>query len=161
MLKRKIAIAAATESSSAHQSRLDDHRHVERQAVAAHRRGLAEQGVQREPDREVQDHADHRGGDRRQRAGERLVAAQPLDEGRAEEDPEEARREGHPGREQAAERAGQHRRQRAGIAEGGQEADELQHHDQRPGRGLGHAEAVEHLARLQPADSVSTACCAT
>ena len=58
--------------------------------------------------------------------------------------------EGDPGRQQSAERRRQHRRQRAGIAIGGHEADELQHHDQRARRGLGHAEAVEHLARLQP-----------
>ena len=31
------------------------------------------------------------------------------------------------------------------------ETDELHHHDQRPGGGLGHAEPVEHLARPQPA----------
>ena len=104
----------------------------------------------REPDRQIEDHADHRGGDRRQRAREPLVAAQRLDEGRAEEDPEEAGDEGDPGRQQSAERGRQHRRQRAGIAIGGHEADELQHHDQRARRGLGHAEAVEHLARLQP-----------
>ena len=79
-----------------------------------------------------------------------LVAAQRLDVGRAEEDPEEAGDEGDPGRQQSAKRGRQHRRQRAGIAIGGHEADELQHHDQRARRGLGHAEAVEHLARLQP-----------
>ena len=39
---------------------------------------------------------------------------------------------------------------RAGIAEGGHEAHELQDHDQRSGRGLGHAEAVQHLARPKP-----------
>ena len=37
---------------------------------------------------------------------QRLVAAQRFDERRADEDPEEARRERHPGGEQAAERAG-------------------------------------------------------
>ena len=102
-LKRNIAIAAATESSSAgnRRSTAPARRTTSR---TLNRPGLAEQRVQREPDREVEDHADHRGGDRRQRAGERLVAAQRLDEGRAEEDPEEARREGHPGREQPAER---------------------------------------------------------
>ena len=59
--------------------------------------------------------------------------------------------EGHPGGEQAAERARHERRQRAGIAEGAHEAHELEHHDERAGRGLGHAEAVEHLAGLEPA----------
>ena len=38
-----------------------------------------------------------------------------------------------------------------GVAEGGEVADEGQHQDQRPGRGLGHGEAVQHLAGLQPA----------
>ena len=51
-----------------------------------------------------------------------------------------------PPRVPASERA-----QRAGIAEGGHEADELQDHDQRTRRRLGHAEAVEHLAGRQPA----------
>ena len=37
----------------------------------------------------------------------------------------------------------------AGLAEGGEEADELQHHDQRARGRLGHAEAVEHLAGLR------------
>jgi hypothetical protein len=81
----------------------------------------------------------------------KAVAAQPLDERRAEEDPQEAGREGHPGGEQAAERPGEHRRQPAGLAEGAHEADELGDHDQRPGRRLGHAEPVEHLARREPA----------
>ena len=42
-------------------------------------------------------------------------------------------------------------RERSGIAERAHEADELQDHDERAGRRLGHAEAVEHLAGLQPA----------
>ncbi len=79
--------------------------------------GLSKQRVQREPDREVEDHADHGGRDRTERPGEALVAAQELDVGRTEEDPEEARREGDPGREQPAQRAGEHRRQAAGIAD--------------------------------------------
>ena len=39
----------------------------------------------------------------------------------------------------------------AGLAVGGEEADELEDHDQRAGGGLGHAEAVEHLAGGEPA----------
>ena len=39
----------------------------------------------------------------------------------------------------------------AGLAGGAHEADELGDHDQRPGRRLGHAEPVEHLAGRQPA----------
>ena len=38
-----------------------------------------------------------------------------------------------------------------GLAEGAHEADELHDHDQRPGRRLGHAQAVQHLAGPQPA----------
>ena len=102
--------------------------------------------MQREPNRQIEDDADHGGGDRRQRTRKALVAAQPLDERRAEKDPEKARRERDPGREQSAKRAGQHRRQRAGIAIGGHEADELKHHDQRTRRGLGHTEAIQHFA---------------
>ena len=82
---------------------------------------------------------------------QRLVVAQPLDEGRAEPDPQKARHEGPPGREQPAQRAGEQRRQRAGIAVGGHEADELHDHDQRARRRLGHAEPVEHLAGPEPA----------
>jgi len=62
-------------------------------------------------------------------ARESAVAARLLDERCAEEDPQEARREGDPGGEKAAEHAGRHRRERPGIAVGGQETDELQHHD--------------------------------
>ena len=87
--------------------------------------------MQREPDREVEDHADDGGGDRAERAGEALVAAQALDVGGADEDPEEAGRERDPGRKQSAERRCKHRRQPAGIAIGGHEANELKHHDQR------------------------------
>ena len=54
--------------------------------------------------------------------------------------------EGHPGGEQPAERRREQRVERAGVAVGAEEADELGDHDQRPGRRLGHAEAVEHLA---------------
>ena len=74
-----------------------------------------------------------------------------LDERRAEEDPEEAGHEGHPGGEHAAERAGDHGMQRARIPKGAHEADELHDHDQRAGRGLGQAQAIQHLAGLEPA----------
>ena len=37
-----------------------------------------------------------------------------------------------------------------GLAPGGEEAHELRHHDQRAGRGLGHAEPVQHLAGCHP-----------
>ena len=104
-LKRKIAIPAASESASAQGSMLASTGASKPTPIGAHRPHLPEHGVDREPDREVEDDADHRGGDRGERAVERLVAAQHLDEGRAEEDPQEARDEGDPGREQPAERA--------------------------------------------------------
>src|SRR3546814_5279186 len=50
-----------------------------------------------EPDGEVEDDADHRCGDRRQGGGQQPLAAQRLDVGRPEEDPEEAGHEGDPG----------------------------------------------------------------
>ena len=40
---------------------------------------------------------------------------------------------------------------RARIAKGAHEAHELGHHDQRPGRGLGEPQAVQHLAGREPA----------
>jgi hypothetical protein len=53
--------------------------------------------------------------------------------------------------EQTAKRPGQHGRQPAGMPEGRHEADELEHHYQGAGRGLGHAQTIEHLAWLEPA----------
>ena len=55
---------------------------------------LAEESVEREPDRQVEDHADHGGRDRGERVREGAAAAQPFDIGSAEEDPEEAGRKG-------------------------------------------------------------------
>ena len=46
----------------------------------------------------------------------------------------------------------------AGVAEGGEEADELRHQDQRAGRGFGKAEAVDHFRRGQPAVLSTTSC---
>ena len=109
---------------------------------------LAEQDVQREPHREIEDHADHRRGDRRQRPGEPAIAAQVLDERRAGKDPQQRRRERHPGRHRGAEHGRDQRRERRGIAESRQEANELGHQDERPRRGLGKAEAVDHLGRV-------------
>jgi hypothetical protein len=125
--------------------------HIEGNAIAANRDRLAEPGVEREPDRQVEDDPDDSGGDPGQRTGERLVVAQPFDERRAEADPQKARDKGGPGREQPAERARQHRRQRAGVAVGRHEADELHDHDQGARRRLRHTEPVEHLAGLEPA----------
>src|ERR1700730_17683085 len=57
---------------------------VERQRERTHRHGLVKHGVDRKPDGEVQNHADHRRGDGGERGVERLVAAQLLDEWRPE-----------------------------------------------------------------------------
>src|SRR5262245_29041282 len=124
---------------------------VERQRKCTHWHGLAKHGVDREPDGEVQDYADHRRGNGGERGIERLVAPQRLDKRRPEENPEKAGGERHPGGEQAAERSGHHGRERTGIAVRRNEAHELQHHDQRPRSGLGHSETIEHLPRLEPA----------
>ena len=111
----------------------------------------AEQHVQREPDRQIEDDADHRGGDGGERAGEPPVAAQFLDERRAGEDPQHRRHEGHPGGQRRAEQAGDERRERRRLAESGEEADELRHQDQRARRRLGKAERVDHFRRRHPA----------
>ena len=76
--------------------------------------------------------------------------AEPLDVGRTEEDPEEGRRECDPRHQDRGKHRSQVRIEAAWVAERCEEADELHHHDQRPGRRLGHAEAVEHLARGDP-----------
>src|SRR3546814_8160114 len=67
---------------------------------------LLEQSVDTKPDRQIEDHADHCGGDRRKRGRQCAVAAQPLDEWRAGEDPQEAWQEGNPGGEDCAEGRG-------------------------------------------------------
>jgi hypothetical protein len=68
----------------------------------------------------------------------------------AEEDPQEARHERHPRRQERREHCREHRRQRAGIAVAGEEADELHDHDQRARRRLRHAEPGQHLVGPQP-----------
>ena len=73
-----------------------EHRDIEREAEALEMPCLPKPGVQREPDREIQDDADDRRGDAGERAAERLVVAQPFDERRAEPDKEEARHKGAP-----------------------------------------------------------------
>ena len=85
-------------------------------------------------------------------ADQRPVAAQRLDEGRAEEDPQEAGHEGHPGREQPAER----RRPAAAAALPGSRKAPMKPTNcttmiSGPGVVSAMPEAVQHLARLQPA----------
>jgi hypothetical protein len=106
--------------------------------------------MQRKPERQIQDHADHGCRDAGERTGKRLVVAQSLDERRAETDPEKAGHKGAPGREQPTKDTGQHGGKRAWIAIGGKKAHKLDHHDQRSRRSFRHAEPVEHLARPQP-----------
>ena len=91
MLKRKIAVAAAIARTSAGTSTLDSTGMSNDSPNDRTGDGLPEHRMQREPDRQIENHADHGGGDRRQRARQSLVAAQGFDERRAEEDPEEAR----------------------------------------------------------------------
>ena len=113
-------------------------------------RDLPEQDVQREPDRQIEDDADHRGGDGGERAREPPVGAQLLDERRAGENPQHGGREGDPGGHGRAEHARGDRRERRGVAEGREEAHELRDQDQRPGRGLREAKPVDHLRRGHP-----------
>ena len=108
----------------------------------------------REEDGEAGDDADHGGGDAGQRGGQAAVAAQPFDVRRAEQDEQEARHERHPGGEQRREDGGDPGVEVAGVAVGADEGDELHHHDQRPGSGLGQGEAADHLARGEPAVDV-------
>ncbi len=110
----------------------------------------SEEGVEREPHGEVEDDADHGRRDPRQRGAKRPVAAQVLDIGCAEKDPQEARGEGDPGGDDRTDHAGQHRVQRAGVAVRPHETDELHDLNEGTGSGLGHSEAVQHFARLQP-----------
>src|SRR5260221_4862207 len=93
----------------------DKIRRVERQRECTHRNSLAKHAVNGEPDGEVEHHSNHRGGDCGQGGVERLVAPERLDERRPEENPEKAGCERDPGREQAAERSGHHRRERTWI----------------------------------------------
>src|SRR3546814_3861482 len=76
-----------------------------------HLADLAEQGVDRKPEREVQDDPDDGGGNRAQRGGERAIASHPLDEGSPREDPEIAGHERHPSGENRPQRGGNERRQ--------------------------------------------------
>ena len=71
--------------------------------MAVHWKSLAKYRVKREPDRQIEDHADDCGGDPGEGAVQRLVVSELLDERRAEPDPQEARDKGGPGRQQPAE----------------------------------------------------------
>jgi len=106
--------------------------------------------VQREVDRQVGDDADDGGGDPRQGGGQVGVASEPLDVRRPDEDEQEAGDERHPRRQQGAEHRSGPRVDRAGVAVGAEERDELHDHDQWPGCHLGKPEAAHHLTRGEP-----------
>ncbi|MET0631870.1 MAG: hypothetical protein ABWY92_13505, partial [Xanthobacteraceae bacterium] len=97
-LERLESGAAADEADQAGREHDERERHVDRARhrkleggpQPAHRHQHSEQHVQGKPHREIQDDADHGGGDGTQRRAQCLVGAQGLDEGRAEEDPEKA-----------------------------------------------------------------------
>ncbi len=107
--------------------------------------------MQRKPNGEIQNDSNDRGGDRGKSCGEADVAAQFLDVGSAEENPEKAGREGDPGGEQGAERGREQRRQALRMLPAAHEPDELQNHDERARRRLRQAESVHHLPGLEPA----------
>ena len=81
-----------------------------------------------------------------------LFFAQGFDKRRPDEDEEEARHEGDPGRDRGAEQGGGPRIERARVAISGDEADELQDHHQRARCRFGEGESVDHLARLHPGE---------
>ena len=112
---------------------------------------VGEHHPQPEPDGKVQDHPDNGRGNPGQCGGQQPVATKRLDIGRTKENPQETRREGHPGGDQRPQRAGQHRIQRARGAIGTDETDKLGDHDQRSGGGFGHAKTIQHLASVKPA----------
>ena len=58
--------------------------------------------------------------------------------------------ERHPGRHHRAEHTGRTGENGAASRKRGEEAYELRHQDQRPGRGFGEAEPVDHLGRRHP-----------
>ena len=82
-----------------------------------------------------------------ERAGERPVAAQALDVGRAEEDEEEAGKERHPRRHERADVALARRRAALRMVPARHEADELEHHDERSRRRLREARVRPRPAR--------------
>ena len=104
--------------------------------------------MEREPQRQVGDDSDHRRRHRGQRGAQARARAQPVDVGRAGEDPQKARREGRPQRDDGARDAPP---ERAAVPRGGEKADEAGDQDERSGRRFGQTQPVHHLARGQPA----------
>ncbi len=85
-----------------------------------------------------------------ERAVEFRLPSNPLDVGRAGEDPKKARREGRPQRHECADETHCDRRAFP-MRVSGEVADELSHEDERPGRRFGKAKPVHHLAGIEPA----------
>jgi len=104
--------------------------------------------MQAEPERQVEDHAHHRRGDRGERARQAWPLPDRRDIGGAGEDPQEAGREGHP---QGHRSAGDTAPDAAHFAIGGEEAHELGDEDERPRRGFGQGQAVDHFGGAEPA----------
>ena len=106
-------------SRKSQQQRRQVDRRPDRNVQRAQRQGTfddpPEQGMEREPDRKVEDHADDSGGDSGQRSRERVPAAKPFKKRRAEEDPEKAGDERHPGREDRSKRCGEQRVERSSL----------------------------------------------
>ncbi len=134
-LKRNSATAAAT-------------RDQRRDRVEAPAEALRPQHVVGEEQRQVEDHADHRRGDRRQRRGEAELAVRGLDQRPAGEDEDERRQEGEEG-DHRWRPARAPRNSASGpehlLQPAADEADEGHHHDQRAGRRLAQRQAVDHL----------------
>ena len=128
--------------------------YVELEDAGADVSGLVEQGVEGEEGRQVGDDAHHGRGDAGQGRGEVRVVSQPLDVRRPEQHEQEARHERHPADQQRREHGRDPRVERARVAVGAEEGDELDHHDQRTGGRLGERQSAHHLPRCQPAVDV-------
>ncbi len=111
---------------------------------------VVKQNMQREPDSEVRDHADHAGGDCRQSAGQCRMGPQPLNDWRTQEHEHEAWRERHPERQHRGDDAARRAGQWPGRPKAGEEADELQNQDQRTRCRFREAKTREHLRGRQP-----------
>src|SRR5258705_55109 len=109
-----------------------------------------EQDMPAKPDRQIQNHPHDSRRHSRESRCEGLIAVQLLNVRRSEENPEETRDEGRPGRHQRTQRARKQRRQTVGMMPRAEEPDELQNHDQRPWGGLSKTEPVKHFARTKP-----------
>ncbi len=103
-----------------------------------------------EPDAKIQNDSHDGRRDAGKGGAQRAVAAQKLDVRGTQKDPEEAWDERDPGRHDRAQDSGHHRIEPVKQTVGSHEADELEHHDERPRGGLGHAQAVQHLAWPKP-----------